>query len=217
MRLEPGFVASVVGTVLTLSSYLWADSPASAVSTGGDRKVATFSICAADPESGVCGAAVASMYPEVGHVVPYVRAGVGAFCTQHYHVPAWGERALNLLAAGRSPQSVLTELLDPDAQAGFRQLGIVDMQGRTANHNPTAAGADSWYWGAMSGRYYSCQGNTLNGREVITAMAQGSDFLASSKWSTRNLLWEKAVNCEANTIADRRPSKGGYRLAGILR
>ena len=217
MRLEPGFVASVVGTVLTLSSHLWADSPASAVSTGGDRKVATFSICAADPETGVCGAAVASMYPEVGHVVPYVRAGVGAFCTQHYHVPAWGERALNLLAAGRSPQSVLTELLDPDAQAGFRQLGIVDMQGRTANHNPTAAGADSWYWGAMSGRYYSCQGNTLNGREVITAMAQGSDFLASSKWSTRNLLWEKAVNCEANTIADRRPSKGGYRLAGILR
>ena len=173
MRLEPGFVASVVGTVLTLSSHLWADSPASAVSTGGDRKVATFSICAADPETGVCGAAVASMYPDVGHVVPYVRAGVGAFCTQHYHVPAWGERALNLLAAGRSPQSVLTELLDPDAQAGFRQLGIVDMQGRTANHNPTAAGADSWYWGAMSGRYYSCQGNTLNGREVITAMAQG--------------------------------------------
>ena len=54
----------------------------------------TFSIVAIDPEAGVCGAAVASKYPAVGRVVPYVRAGVGAFCTQHYHVPAWGERAL---------------------------------------------------------------------------------------------------------------------------
>jgi hypothetical protein len=42
----------------------------------------TFSIVAVDPEAGVCGAAVASKYPAVGRVVPYVRAGVGAFCTQ---------------------------------------------------------------------------------------------------------------------------------------
>ena len=47
---------------------------------------ATFSIVAVDPDSGVCGAAVASKYPAVGRVVPYVRADVGAFCTQHYHV-----------------------------------------------------------------------------------------------------------------------------------
>src|SRR5262245_48096667 len=43
---------------------------------------ATFSIVAADPESGICGAAVASKYPAVGKVVPSVRAGVGAFVTQ---------------------------------------------------------------------------------------------------------------------------------------
>ncbi|NLS97861.1 MAG: DUF1028 domain-containing protein [Planctomycetaceae bacterium] len=52
---------------------------------------ATFSIVALDPESGTCGAAVASKYPAVGKVVPYVRAGVGGFCTQHHHVPTWGE------------------------------------------------------------------------------------------------------------------------------
>ena len=60
---------------------------------------ATFSIVAADPETGVCGAAVASKYPAVGKVVPYVRPGVGAFCTQHYHVPKWGEPAV----PGRQP------------------------------------------------------------------------------------------------------------------
>jgi uncharacterized Ntn-hydrolase superfamily protein len=132
---------------------------------------ATFSICAVDPETGVCGAAVASKYPAVGKVVPYVRAGVGAFCTQHYHVPKWGEPALDLLEKGKRPEAVIAELLKDDMQPELRQLAIIDMEGRTANHNPTAAPAGSRYWGAMSGRYYSCQGNTLTGRAVVTAMA----------------------------------------------
>ncbi|MCU0982095.1 MAG: DUF1028 domain-containing protein [Pirellulaceae bacterium] len=144
------------------------------------RKVATFSICAADPETGVCGAAVASMYPDVGRVVPYVRAGVGAFCTQHYHVPAWGERALDLLAAGKSPQGVLAELLAGDDQSGMRQLGIVSAAGQTAHHNPTNAAAGSLYWGAQAGRYYCCQGNTLTGRTVITATARAYEDTAGS-------------------------------------
>ena len=125
---------------LSISVASRAEDPA----TGGQaewpgRKVATFSICAADPETGVCGAAVASMYPDVGRVVPYVRAGVGAFCTQHYHVPAWGERALDLLAAGKSPQGMLAELLAGDEQPGMRQLGVVNAAGQTAQHNPTDA------------------------------------------------------------------------------
>ncbi|MBS0203665.1 MAG: DUF1028 domain-containing protein [Planctomycetes bacterium] len=132
---------------------------------------ATFSIVAADPEAGVCGAAVASKYPAVGKVVPYVRADVGAFCTQHYHVPKWGEPALDMLQAGKSPEAVISELLKDDADAEQRQLAIVDMQGRVAVHNPTKAGPGSRYWGAMTGRFYSCQGNTLTGREVIVAMA----------------------------------------------
>src|SRR6516225_1804883 len=69
---------------------------------------ATFSIVAVDPDTGVCGAAVASKYPAVGKVVPYVRAGVGAFCTQHWHNPDWGRQALDLLAAGTPPEEVLT-------------------------------------------------------------------------------------------------------------
>lgn len=132
---------------------------------------ATFSIVAVDPENGVCGAAVASKYPAVGKVVPYVRADVGAFCTQHYHVPKWGEPALDMLQAGKSPEAVITELLKDDKDAEQRQLAIVDMQGRIAVHNPTKAGSDSRYWGAMTGQFYSCQGNTLTGREVIVAMA----------------------------------------------
>src|ERR1041384_1129144 len=100
------------------------------------EKTATFSICAVDPESGLCGAAVASMYPAVGKVVPYVRAGVGAFCTQHWHNPAFGERALDLLEKGLSCEEVLARLLKKDKHAIRRQLAIVDAKGHAINRNP---------------------------------------------------------------------------------
>lgn len=131
----------------------------------------TFSIVAVDPETGVCGAAVASKYPAVGKVVPYVRAGVGAFCTQHWHNPTWGEKALDLLEAGHGVEEILGTLLKDDDRRDKRQLAIIDMQGRAANRNPADADPSGVYWGAMSGRYYVCQGNTLTGRGVVVAMA----------------------------------------------
>ena len=132
----------------------------------------TFSIVAVDPNTGVCGAAVASKYPAVGKVVPYVRAGVGAFCTQHWHNPEWGPRALDLLATGYLPEQVLAELLRDDPRRDKRQLAIIDMSGRAANRNPAQADPSGLWWGAASGRYYACQGNTLAGQEVIVAMAR---------------------------------------------
>jgi uncharacterized Ntn-hydrolase superfamily protein len=141
---------------------------------------ATFSIVAVDPKTGVCGAAVASRYPAVGKVVPYVRAGVGAFCTQHWHNPDWGERALDLLAGGKPPEEVLAELLKADKHREKRQLAIIDMKGRAANRNPVDADPSGIYWGGMTGRYYACQGNTLTGREVIVAMAKAYEETGGS-------------------------------------
>ena len=132
---------------------------------------ATFSILAVDPETGVCGAAVASKYPAVGKVVPYCRPGVGVLCTQHWHNPKWAEPALDMLAEGKRPEEVLLHFLKDDPQAEMRQLAIADMQGRIAVHNPSTAPKESEYWGAMTGKFYSCQGNTLTGREVIIDMA----------------------------------------------
>jgi uncharacterized Ntn-hydrolase superfamily protein len=126
---------------------------------------------AVDPETGICGAAVASRYPAVGAVVPYARGGVGAFCTQHWHMPPWGPKALDLLAAGQAPADVLSELVRGDELAGQRQLAIIDRHGNTAQRNPTDAPAKARWWGSFAGRNYSCQGNTLTTREVITAMA----------------------------------------------
>ncbi|MBI3467370.1 MAG: DUF1028 domain-containing protein [Planctomycetes bacterium] len=128
----------------------------------------------------MCGAAVASKYPDLGKVVPYVRADVGAFCTQPHHVPEWGEPALDLLQQGKRPQEVFSELLKDDATPGLRPLAIIDMRGRSAVHNPTEAPEGSRYWGAMTGRFYCCQGNTLTGREVVVAMARAYEETAGS-------------------------------------
>lgn len=165
------FVTSLFAT-LVAPAHLRAAPP--------DGITATFSIVAVDPETGIVGAAVASKYPAVGKVVPYVRAGVGGFCTQHYHVPKWGEPALDSLAKGTRPDQVLADLLKNDDKPELRQLAIIDMAGQAAVHNPTAAPKDSRYWGAMTGRYYCCQGNTLTGREVITAMAAAYEETAGS-------------------------------------
>lgn len=141
---------------------------------------ATFSIVAVDPDSGLVGMAVASKYPAVGRVVGYVRAGVGGICTQHHHVPAWGEPALDRLAEGQPPEQVIADLLRDDPGRELRQLAVIDMAGRTAIHNPTQAPVASRYWAAMTGRFYCCQGNTLQGREVITEMARAYEETSGS-------------------------------------
>jgi uncharacterized Ntn-hydrolase superfamily protein len=132
----------------------------------------TFSIVAVDPETRVCGAAVASKCPAVGKLVPHVRANVGAFCTQHHHNPEWGEAALDMLEAGSLPEEVMGRLLRDDPSAGKRQLAIIDMAGRAANRNPHDADPGGTWWGAMSGRFYACQGNTLAGLDVLVSMAK---------------------------------------------
>lgn len=139
----------------------------------GDPLIATFSICACDPETGEVGAAVASMYPAVGKVVPFVKSGVGAFCTQFYNNAEFGPKAIAMLEMGMRPEDILAQLLKNDPRPEHRQLGIVDMQGRTANRNPIAASIQPGceWWGAASGKYYSVQGNTLAGRKVIADMA----------------------------------------------
>ncbi|HIG30679.1 MAG TPA: DUF1028 domain-containing protein [Verrucomicrobiales bacterium] len=63
-------------------------------------------------------------------------------------------------------------LLKNDERRNKRQLAIIDMKGRAANRNPSNADPSGVYWGAMSGQFYACQGNTLTGREVIVAMAK---------------------------------------------
>ena len=193
----------------SISILIWCESRAQEL-TPDFGVSSTFSIIAVDPEAGICGAAVASKYPAVGKVVPYVRAGVGAFCTQHWHNPAWGEKALDLLEAGQGSEEVLGLLLKNDERRDKRQLAIIDIEGRAANRNPADADPSGVYWGSMSGRYYACQGNTLTGREVIFAMAEAYE---ETKGSLTDRLMAALVAADCTGGDHRGRLAAGIRVA----
>jgi uncharacterized Ntn-hydrolase superfamily protein len=140
----------------------------------GLPQYSTFSLCAIDPATGQSGAAVTTRVPFVGRAVPHVRAGVGAVCTQASTMVEFGPRGLDLLAKGVEPKDALAQLLATDEQRESRQVGIIDMKGRSAAH--TGKQNNAWA-GSRQGKTYTTQANIMVGPEVLDAVA--STFEAS--------------------------------------
>src|SRR3954454_2418390 len=139
-----------------------------ALNDEGLPQYSTFSICAIDPVTGQSGAAVTTRVPFVGRAVPHVRAGAGAVCTQASTMVEFGPRGLDLLARGVEPKEALAQLLAGDEQRESRQVGIIDMKGRTAAH--TGKQNNAWA-GSRQGRTYTTQANIMVGPEVLDAVA----------------------------------------------
>ncbi|HEU4649738.1 MAG TPA: DUF1028 domain-containing protein, partial [Gemmatimonadales bacterium] len=93
----------------------------------------TYSIVAYDSVTGDLGVAVQSKFPNVGGIVPWARAGVGAVATQSLANTAYGERGLELLAAGKTAEQALRQVMRTDSQPGDRQVGMVDARGNAAS------------------------------------------------------------------------------------
>lgn len=129
----------------------------------------TFSIVAADLQSGEVGCAVQSKYFSVGSVVPWVRAGVGACATQAAGVAVYGQRALEELDRRVVPEEALERVLAEDAASETRQLGLVTADGRSA----AFTGAQCLDWaGHRTGAGFAVQGNILAGPAVVDEMAR---------------------------------------------
>lgn len=127
----------------------------------------TFSIVAVDAETGEYGVAVASRVLDVGYIVPWVKAGVGAVATQAYSNPYLGPWALAELRAGKTAAEALKAVLEQDTMPQERQLGIVDQYGGSASH--TGANTTAWA-GHRNGPGVAVQGNILTGPEVADSM-----------------------------------------------
>jgi uncharacterized Ntn-hydrolase superfamily protein len=134
----------------------------------------TFSIAAIDPRTGEVGVAVTTRVPCVGNGVPWVRAGVGAVATQANTRTQYGNELLDALAKGEAPADALKRLLAADSGAASRQIGVIDIKGRSAQH--TGTGPQQWA-GGRAGPNFVTQGNILVGPEVIDAVAKS--FTAS--------------------------------------
>src|SRR2546422_7541639 len=89
----------------------------------------TFSIAAADLQTGEFGVAVASKFLAVGAVVPWAQAGAGAIATQAWANLSYGPRGLALLAEGHPAEDVLHRLVERDRDREHRQVGVGDPRG----------------------------------------------------------------------------------------
>jgi uncharacterized Ntn-hydrolase superfamily protein len=141
----------------------------------------TFSIAAIDPHTGEVGVAVTTRVPCVGNGVPWVRVGVGAVATQANTRTEYGNELLDALAKGESPSEALKRLLASDSGAASRQIGVIDIKGRSAQH--TGTGPQDWK-GNRAGPNYVTQGNVLVGPQVLEAVAKNFE---ASEGSDRHL------------------------------
>ena len=174
------------------------------IDEAGNPQYSTFSLCAIDPATGQSGAAVTTRVPFVGRAVPHVRAGIGAVCTQASTVVEYGPRGLDLMAKGVEPAAAIQQLLADDQQRESRQLGMIDMKGRSAAH--TGKGNGNWA-GSKQGLNYTVQANIMVGPEVVDAVA--STFEATE--GTGMALAERMI-----LAMEAGQAKGGDRRFGNL-
>jgi uncharacterized Ntn-hydrolase superfamily protein len=147
----------------------------------------TYSIVAWDPTTGDLGVVVQSKFPNVGGIVPWARAGVGAVATQSLSNTAYGERGLDLLAEGATAEEALRAVMRSDTMLQDRQVGIVDARGNAASFS----GANTFDWSGgrvgapegkgsvaggkgqvLVGRMFSAQGNIIVSDQTVKNLAE---------------------------------------------
>jgi uncharacterized Ntn-hydrolase superfamily protein len=147
----------------------------------------TYSIVAYDSVTGDLGVAVQSKFPNVGGIVPWGRAGVGAVATQSLGNTAYGERGLDLVAQGATAEEALRIVMRTDTLLQDRQVGIVDARGGAASFTGTRtfdwaggrvgapSGAGNVPGGkgqVIVGRGYTAQANIMVSDQTVKNLAE---------------------------------------------
>jgi uncharacterized Ntn-hydrolase superfamily protein len=130
----------------------------------------TFSIIGRDPANGAIGLAVSTEAAAVGKRVPHFRTGVGMVATQGKTNVLYGTMGLKLLEIGFSSREALDSLTRKDTNREYRQVLISDLSGDWAVHTGTLT--EPWHGHLITSQYVA-MGNTLPGKQVLDAMAQG--------------------------------------------
>ncbi|QVM94267.1 DUF1028 domain-containing protein [Pseudomonas sp. B21-012] len=129
----------------------------------------TFSIVGRCAETGQLGIAISSSSIAVGARCPWLRTGVGAVSSQNITLPALGPQILDGLDEGLAPHQALDRALTRNGYSQYRQVAVVDAQGRTAvfsgNH---ALGINH----AVAGEQCVAAGNLLANSAVIERMVE---------------------------------------------
>ncbi len=130
----------------------------------------TFSIVGRCPETGQLGIAISSSSIAVGARCPWLRAGVGAVATQNVTLPALGPQILDLLEQqALEPGDALQRALGANGWSQYRQVTVIDSQGRTAFFSGKEA---LGLYNAVAGEQCVAAGNLLASEAVIQAMVE---------------------------------------------
>jgi len=149
------------------------------------KRAHTYSIVAYDSVTGDLGIAVQSKFPNVGGLVPWAKAGVGAVATQALSNTDYGEKGLELLARGATAPEALRVIMRTDPQPSQRQVGMVDARGNAASW--TGDSTFDWAGGRtggrpdgqtggkgqlLTGRGYAAQANIMVSDATVRNMAE---------------------------------------------
>ena len=157
---------------------------------------------ARDRESGEFGVAVQSHYFQVGPVVPWALAGVGAVATQSMVNISFGPLGIGYMRAGYSAQQALKALLAGDTEPEGRQVALVDSAGGVAAHTGNKCIPAA---GHKTGDGFSVQANLMEKDTVWDAM---HDAYASSSepLAERMMAALEAAEAEGGDIRGKQSS-----------
>lgn len=129
----------------------------------------TFSIAGHCARTGRFGVAVSSSSPAVAARCAFVRAGVGAACSQNITDPRLGERLLDLLAAGRTADEAMAQVVNETELIAFRQISVVDGAGGSAAFSGERV---LGVYDMARGPYVATAGNLLKNQAIPAHMLE---------------------------------------------
>src|SRR5712692_6646543 len=136
------------------------------------KRAHTYSIVAYDSATGDLGIAVQSKFPNVGGIVPWAKAGIGAVATQSLGNTAYGDEGLQLMAMGATAPEAMRIVMRRDARPAQRQVGMVDAHGNAASWT----GDSCFDW--AGGRTVGTDGQIVTGGKG--AIIVGRHFVAQA-------------------------------------
>jgi uncharacterized Ntn-hydrolase superfamily protein len=144
----------------------------------------TYTVLGYCPRRGELGVAIATYSLGVGGLCPEVASNIGATSSQAFVNPELRPLAINLLGAGHPAARTLDLVVQSDPLSDFRQIGVIDREGRSAVHTGKATRSHA---GHLIGVNYAVFGNVLASEAVLSAMASAVEQADDEPLSERLL------------------------------
>src|SRR5881296_3873504 len=159
------------------------------------KRAHTYSIVAYDSATGDLGVAVQSKFPNVGGLVPWAQAGIGAVATQSLSNTDYGEKGLELMALGATAPEALRVVMRGDPRPAQRQVGMVDGRGNAASW--TGDSCFDWAGGRAGGQAVGGKGQLISGR---TFAAQANIMVSDQTVKNMAAAFERSTGALADRL-----------------